>query len=68
MAEHSAADEAMRQGNRDAWTALRMVREAVETYMPPGALPDREYTGLSILDEGEALAKAIAIIGTRTNA
>jgi hypothetical protein len=42
-----------------------MVREAVETYMPPGALPDYNVMGPSILDECEALAKAIAIIATQ---
>lgn len=64
MADLLSELEATRERNRDAWTALRMVREAVEIYMPPGALPDYNVMGSSILDEGEALAKAIAIIAT----
>ena len=40
MADVLSELEATRERNRDAWTALRMVREAVETHMPPGALPE----------------------------
>ena len=45
-----------------------MVREAVEMYAPPGTLPSYEHNGLSILQEGEALAKAIAIIAAQPRA
>jgi hypothetical protein len=45
-----------------------MVREAVEMYAPPGALPSYEHTGLSILQEGEALAQAIATIAAQPRA
>jgi hypothetical protein len=65
VADELSELEATRERNRDAWAALRMMREAVETYMPPGALPDYNAMGPSILDEGEALAKAIGIIATR---
>jgi hypothetical protein len=50
---------------REGWAALRMVREAVEAHIPAGALPAREHTGISPLDEGEALAKAITTIALR---
>lgn len=70
MSEAVSAEayEATRQVNRDAWTALGMVREAVEMYAPPGALPSYEHTGLSILQEGEALAQAIATIAAQPRA
>jgi hypothetical protein len=35
--------------------ALRMVREAIETHMPPGALPDYNVMGSSILDENSSI-------------
>lgn len=64
----AVAYEATRQVNCNAWTALAMVREAVEMYAPPGALPSDEHTGLSILQEGEALAQAIATIAAQPRA
>ena len=36
------ARAAARDNLRNAWAALRMIREAVEQLGPPGAMPSRE--------------------------
>jgi hypothetical protein len=48
---------------REAWDALRMIREAVETLGPVGALPSQEgiiaTRGPTLLDEAEVLVEGI---------
>ena len=51
---------------RNAWTALRMIREAVETLGPPGVLPPEEAV-LALYEpepvhEGQAIVDALTEI------
>ena len=46
----------------DARAALQMIREAVEMFGRPGALPSREQTGAHLTDEAEAIVRAITEI------
>ncbi len=46
----------------DARAALRMIREAVETLAPTGALPSREQTGVNMTEEAEAIVRGIRTI------
>lgn len=39
--------------------ALRMIREAVEAHAPPGSLPSLEATGVTPVEEAEAIVAAI---------
>jgi hypothetical protein len=39
-AEH--LEEVRRENMQNAWHALRMIRETIETLGPPGALPSKE--------------------------
>jgi len=50
---------------RNAWDALRMIREAVEAHMPAGVLPSSEHTGVEPTEEAEAIVKAIVAMGTQ---
>ena len=45
--------------------ALRMIREAVETHAPPGAVPAEEYVETPFTAEAEALVKGILAIAAR---
>lgn len=54
---------------RNAWNALRMIREAVEAHMPSGALPSGEGViqerGPEAVHEAEAIVEAIVATATR---
>ena len=47
---------------RNAWTALRMIREAVETLGPPGVLPVLALYGPEPVHEGQAIVDALTEI------
>ena len=49
----------------DARAALNMIREAVETLAPPGALPQRAHTGVNMTEEAAAIIRAIQVIARR---
>lgn len=55
---------AFRRNLRDAWAALRMIREAVETLGPVGAMPSEEHVACAIAPTPDAEAEAI-IAGIR---
>ena len=42
--------------------ALRMIRAVVETHAPPGSMPSLEATGITPLEEADAIVKAISKI------
>jgi hypothetical protein len=48
---------------RNAWQALRMIREAIETLGPPGVLPSEEAVlslyGPEPIHEGQAIVDAL---------
>lgn len=48
-----------RRNLRDAWAALDMVREAVETLGPVGAMPSEEHVACAIAPKPDAEAAAI---------
>jgi hypothetical protein len=48
----------------DARAALRMIREAVEQYAPPGSVPREEYVEPPFVHEAEVLVKGILAIVT----
>ena len=46
----------------DARAALRMIREAVEQYAPPGSVPSEEMVEPPFVKEAEVLVKGILAI------
>jgi hypothetical protein len=48
------------QNIRDGWSALAMIREAVEQASPVGAVPCAEYLGPTPYHEAEAIIKGIS--------
>ena len=44
---------------REAWSALRMIREALEQHCPPGTVPNRQYLEPTFTAEAKALVQAI---------
>ena len=44
---------------REAWSALRMIREALEQHCPPGTVPNSEHLEPTFTAEAIALVKAI---------
>ncbi len=56
-------DEVLLENYRNAWQALRMVRETIETLGPPGALPSEEAVlklyGPQPIHEGEAIVDTL---------
>jgi hypothetical protein len=56
-------DEVLLENYRNAWQALRMVRETIETLGPPGALPSEEAVlklyGPEPIHEGQAIVDAL---------
>ena len=44
---------------REAWSALRLLREALEQHCPPGTVPNSEYLAPTFMAEAEALLKGI---------
>ena len=56
-------DDALLENYRNAWQALRMVRETIETLGPPGALPSEEAVlklyGPEPIHEGQAIVDAL---------
>jgi hypothetical protein len=55
--------ERWRDNYQNAWAALRMIREAIETLGPPGALPSNEAVlmlyGPEPVHEGQAIVDAL---------
>ena len=60
--------EVWRLNLQDAWAALRMIRETVETLAPIGAMPAPEYSGVTLLDEADVIVAGIMEMDMRTNA
>ncbi len=56
-------DEVLLENYRNAWQALRMVRETIETLGPPGALPSVEAVlklyGPEPIHEGQAIVHSL---------
>jgi hypothetical protein len=56
-------DSVLLENYRNAWQALRMVRETIETLGPPGALPSGEAVlklyGPEPIHEGQAIVDAL---------
>ena len=53
----------MRANLREAWAALAMIRETVETLGPPGAVKGAEYLdGPAFMHEADALVNGIRAI------
>jgi hypothetical protein len=56
-------DEHWRENMQNAWAALRMIRETIETLGPPGALPSRDTVlferGPEPVHEGQAIVDAL---------
>jgi hypothetical protein len=44
---------------REAWSALRMIREALEQYCHPGTVPNGEHLEPTFTAEAQALVEAI---------
>jgi hypothetical protein len=55
--------EPWRENYQNAWAALRMIRETIETLGPPGALPSKEAVlmlyGPEPIHEGQAIVDAL---------
>jgi hypothetical protein len=55
--------EPFRENYQNAWAALRMIRETIETLGPPGALPSRDTVlierGPEPIHEGQAISEAL---------
>jgi hypothetical protein len=47
---------------REAWSALRMIREALEQHCPPGTVPNGEHLEPTFMAEAAALVKAIDVL------
>jgi len=52
-----------RRKYREAWEALSMIRETVETLGPVGCVRNAEYLEPSFMHEAEALVEGIVAIG-----
>jgi len=68
IAELKATLAAASENHRDAWAALAMIREAIETLGPVGALPSSEAVSTNpqqghFLDEAAAIVAAIQKMG-----
>lgn len=50
--------------HREAWAALRMIREALEQHCPPGTVPNREALEPTFMAEAMALVQAIDELAT----
>jgi hypothetical protein len=50
---------------RELWSALRLIREAVEELAPPGAVPNDEYLGSEPMQEAEVIVRGIHAIAGR---
>jgi hypothetical protein len=63
MAIDEAEDEHGRENYQNAWAALRMIRETIETLGPPGARPSGEAVlmlyGPEPIHEGQAISDAL---------
>ena len=61
--------ETARENNRAAWSAIRLIRETIETTGPVGALPSEEAVlklkGPEIMHEAEILAEAVRALATK---
>jgi hypothetical protein len=55
----SDAEVAERVTQSNAWAALSMIRETVETLGPPGILPARTTLGPEPVHEAEAIVAAL---------
>jgi hypothetical protein len=59
-------DDVALENYRNAWQALRMIREAIETLGPPGVLPSEEAVlklyGPEPVHEGQAIVDALTQI------
>jgi hypothetical protein len=59
-------DDVALENYRNAWQALRMIREAIETLGPPGVLPSEEAVlklyGPEPVHEGQAIVHALTQI------
>lgn len=51
--------EADRTTMSNAWAALRMIRETIETLGPPGILPSEGVYGPEPVHEAEAIVEAL---------
>ena len=49
-------------------TALTMIREAVETLGPPGAMPDAKWSEMNVLEEAELIVAGIQKIAAERDA
>jgi len=57
------AETACRENLREAWSALAMIREAVETFAPSGSVKASEHLdGPTFMDEADALVAGIQAI------
>jgi hypothetical protein len=58
-----AERERWRDNYQNAWAALHMIRETIETLGPPGALPSRDTVlierGPEPIHEGQAIVDAL---------
>jgi hypothetical protein len=63
MAIDDEERERLRDNYQNAWAALRMIRETIETLGPPGALPSGEAVvmlyGPEPIHEGQAIVDAL---------
>jgi hypothetical protein len=57
------AYEGLLQNYRDLGHGVRLIREAVERTFGAGLLPSNEHTGITPLEECEAIARAIYAAG-----
>jgi hypothetical protein len=55
--------ERWRENYQNAWAALRMIRETIETLGPPGALPSRDTVLIELgpepIHEAQAIVEAL---------
>lgn len=56
------ADDVALENLRALWSALRLIRAAVEDCAPPGSVANDEYLGPDPLEEAEALVRGIYAI------
>lgn len=53
----------MAENLREAWAALAMIRESIETFAPPGSVKASEYLdGPTFMHEAEALVAGIVAL------
>jgi hypothetical protein len=64
MAIEEGDREGWHEKYQNAWAALRMIRETIETLGPPGALPSRDTVLIELgpepIHEGQAISEALA--------